>query len=116
MLTLSKKCDSCNNVYSSTISSKKIKCDKCKEERFLFHSENLIFKRCSFCNSKEFYKRKDFNQKLGCLFVVIGSLLLPFTYGISLVVVLIIEEDEVPEEWSKFIPLNYKFFGQEPPE
>ena len=28
----------------------------------------------------------------------------------------IFEEDEVPEEWSKFIPLNYKFFGQEPPE
>ena len=27
----------------------------------------------------------------------------------------IFEEDEVPDEWSKYIPLNYKFFGQEAP-
>ena len=91
MLTLSKKCDSCNNVYNSKVSSKTIKCDKCKKEHFFFNSKNLIFERCSFCNCKEFYKRKDFNQKLGCLFVLIGSLLLPFTYGISLVFVLIID-------------------------
>ena len=90
-MTLSKKCDSCNNVYNSKVSSKTIKCDKCKKEHFFFNSKNLIFERCSFCNCKEFYKRKDFNQKLGCLFVLIGSLLLPFTYGISLVFVLIID-------------------------
>ena len=27
----------------------------------------------------------------------------------------IFAEDEVPDEWSKYIPLNYKFFGQQPP-
>ena len=25
----------------------------------------------------------------------------------------IFEESEIPEEWSKFIPLNYGYFGQE---
>ena len=25
----------------------------------------------------------------------------------------IFEESEIPEEWSKFIPLNYEYFGQE---
>ena len=25
----------------------------------------------------------------------------------------IFEEDTVPEEWKKFIPMNYEFFGQE---
>mgnify|MGYP003653130992 CR=1 FL=1 len=25
----------------------------------------------------------------------------------------IFEEDMVPKEWAKYIPLNYKFFGQE---
>ena len=25
----------------------------------------------------------------------------------------IFEEDAVPEEWKKFIPMNYEFFGQE---
>tara|TARA_R110000744_G_scaffold274128_6_gene387313 strand:- start:2059 stop:2361 length:303 start_codon:yes stop_codon:yes gene_type:complete len=27
----------------------------------------------------------------------------------------IFEEDMVPEEWKKYIPLNYKFFNQQPP-
>ena len=26
----------------------------------------------------------------------------------------IFEESEVPEEWAKYTPLNYQFFGQEP--
>ena len=25
----------------------------------------------------------------------------------------IFEESEIPEEWAKFIPLNYEYFGQE---
>ena len=28
----------------------------------------------------------------------------------------IFEEDAVPEEWARFIPMNYEFFGQEAPE
>jgi ferredoxin len=27
----------------------------------------------------------------------------------------IFPEEEVPEKWNSFIPLNYKYFGQEPP-
>ncbi|MEQ8424653.1 MAG: 4Fe-4S binding protein [Cyclobacteriaceae bacterium] len=27
----------------------------------------------------------------------------------------IFEESQVPDEWKKYIPLNYQFFGQEAP-
>ena len=27
----------------------------------------------------------------------------------------IFAEDEVPEKWAEYIPLNYKFFNQQPP-
>ena len=91
MIRVSKNCNNCKNVYTAKIQQNIIKCDKCKGESFFFNSKNLNFEQCSFCNCREFYKRKDFNQNLGCFFVVIGSILLPFTYGISLVVVLIID-------------------------
>ena len=91
MIRVSNKCNNCKNVYTAKIQQNIIKCDKCQGESFFFNSKNLNFEQCSFCNCREFYKRKDFNQNLGCFFVVIGSILLPFTYGISLVVVLIID-------------------------
>ncbi len=28
----------------------------------------------------------------------------------------IFPEDQVPEEWKKFIPVNYEYFGQKAPE
>ncbi len=91
MLRVSKNCNNCKNIYTVEIQQKIIKCDKCHNESFFFNSKNLNFEQCSYCDCREFYKRKDFNQKLGCFFVIIGSILLPFTYGISLVVVLIID-------------------------
>ena len=41
------------------------------------------------CN--HLYKKKDFNQALGCLVILIGAIFVPITYGLSLVVVFLFD-------------------------
>ena len=47
--------------------------------------------RCHVCGSPHLYWQKEFNQKIGCLFVLAGALLVPWTYGLSLGVVALID-------------------------
>jgi hypothetical protein len=39
---------------------------------------------CLVCNSPHFYWQKDFNQRVGCLLFGLGALFTPWTYGVSL--------------------------------
>lgn len=39
---------------------------------------------CPVCQCRQFYLSKDFNQFVGCLVMLIGIVLVPFTYGLSL--------------------------------
>lgn len=41
---------------------------------------------CIACGSERLYTQKDFNRKLGLAIVVVGAVLSPWTYGLSLVV------------------------------
>lgn len=49
------------------------------------------FSQCSLCGCEHFYRQKDFNKAIGCLVILSGAVLVPFTYGLSLVVVAIID-------------------------
>jgi hypothetical protein len=40
---------------------------------------------CIACGGKRLYSQKDFNRKLGVAIVVVGAVLSPWTYGLSLV-------------------------------
>ena len=40
---------------------------------------------CAACGSNRLYSQKDFNRALGVVIVVIGAVLSPWTYGLSLV-------------------------------
>ena len=42
--------------------------------------------KCPACGCSQFYLQKDFNQALGCLVMLVGIVLVPFTYGISMIV------------------------------
>jgi hypothetical protein len=46
---------------------------------------------CAACHCAEMYVQKDFNRTTGLVLVVIGAVLVPWTYAISLVVVTIID-------------------------
>ena len=45
------------------------------------------FSSCPLCESKHFYRQKDFNRTLGLGLILLGAILVPFTYGISLPVI-----------------------------
>ena len=43
------------------------------------------------CGSSHLYRQKDVNRALGCLIVAIGAALVPWTYGLSLVLLSIVD-------------------------
>ncbi len=47
--------------------------------------------RCVVCGDDKLYIQKDINQKVGCLVVGIGALLVPWTYGLSLALCALID-------------------------
>ncbi len=46
---------------------------------------------CPECGCKHLYKKKDFNQAIGCIIILIGALLVPITYGLSLLALFIVD-------------------------
>jgi hypothetical protein len=46
---------------------------------------------CPLCSSKHLYRQKDVNRVLACLLVVIGIVFVPWTYGLSLVVLSLVD-------------------------
>ena len=46
---------------------------------------------CPACGCKHLYKKKDFNQTLGCLIILIGAIFVPITYGLSLVLLFFLD-------------------------
>jgi hypothetical protein len=54
-------------------------------------AEGEPLSRCAVCGGERFFVQRDFNQRIGCLVVVVGAALSPFTYGISLLVCLAID-------------------------
>ena len=39
---------------------------------------------CPLCGCRHLYRQRDFNRALGCLLVVVGAALVPWTFGLSL--------------------------------
>ena len=48
-------------------------------------------KTCLLCDCRHLYRQRDFNRGLGCTLVAIGAALVPWTYGLSLVVLSLID-------------------------
>ena len=40
---------------------------------------------CPLCGCKHLYRQRDFNRALGCGLVALGAILVPWTYGLSLI-------------------------------
>ena len=50
-----------------------------------------IIDRCAACGHDQLYFQKDFNRKTGIALVVVGSIFVPWTYGLSLLGVTILD-------------------------
>jgi hypothetical protein len=53
--------------------------------------EQHVVDRCPACDGLQLYVQRDFNQKAGLGVVIVGAILAPFTYYLSLVAAAIID-------------------------
>ena len=47
--------------------------------------------RCPICGCAHLYRQRDFNRGLGCLLVALGAVFVPWTYGLSLVALSLVD-------------------------
>lgn len=90
-------CPSCSHSFSGVLvfPAPKLDCPSCSKEA-LKHPTQSFFQgerlnQCPFCGCSHLYRRKDFSQKWGIGLVVLGVVLAYYTYGISLLVVTLID-------------------------
>lgn len=72
----------------------KVECDVCKhvqDVKFTHEHEQGILKECPVCSRQDFYKQVDFNRKIGVLLFVIAAILSIWTYGVSLIVLWLVD-------------------------
>jgi hypothetical protein len=86
-------CKSSVEVLPDHLASK-VQCEICKhviDVKFTKEQEEGILKECPVCTRMDFYKQKDFNRKIGVILFVIAAILSIWTYGISLVVLYLLD-------------------------
>jgi len=86
-------CGSSIDVEPNHLAHKAV-CDVCQhvqDVKFTTELEQGILKECPVCSRQDFYKQKDFNRKIGVALFVIAAILSIWTYGISLVVLYLVD-------------------------
>ncbi len=65
-------------------------CEHCGAESALAAPVDVV-ERCAACGHDQLYFQKDFNRTTGIALVVVGSIFVPWTYGLSLLGVTILD-------------------------
>jgi len=67
-------------------------CDRCgAENSVVAPAAGSLIERCAACGHDQLYFQKDFNRKTGMAIVVVGAIFVPWTYGLSLLGVTILD-------------------------
>ncbi len=53
--------------------------------------EHSVIGRCAACGHEELYFQKDFNRTTGVALVAVGAVFVPWTYGLSLLAVTVLD-------------------------
>ena len=96
MMTITLTCPQCGSAVTVYPSKKaqKAQCDICSHQiplKFNSHHEEGLVYECPCCERKDFYRQKDFNRKLGVLLFIIAAVFSIWTYGISLIVLWLLD-------------------------
>ena len=65
-------------------------CEHCSAESSIVAPLEKV-ERCAACDHDELYFQKDFNRTTGVALVAVGAVFVPWTYGISLLAVTILD-------------------------
>ncbi|HXH75539.1 MAG TPA: hypothetical protein VNJ08_11270 [Bacteriovoracaceae bacterium] len=96
MMNIQITCGGCGSgieMHPDLLASK-VECHICKhvtELHFTPDHQQDNLKTCPVCTRQDFYKQKDFNRKIGVVLFVIAAILSIWTYGISLIVLFIVD-------------------------
>jgi ribosomal protein S14 len=82
-------CPSCDARLARELGETARPCEQCGAPNGVVAPAAV--ERCAACGHDELYFQKDFNRATGITLVVIGAILAPFTYFISLAVVTILD-------------------------
>ncbi|HCI44069.1 MAG TPA: hypothetical protein DE315_00840 [Candidatus Omnitrophica bacterium] len=85
MKSISRHCPRCKQYAALELHDQtSLNCPRCSARWGRVATLKEIFDSCPVCQCRQFYISKDFNQLLGCLVMLVGIALVPFTYGLSL--------------------------------
>ena len=67
-----------------------LECPSCRR-RYPIDAAAQRLEQCPICNFSRFFRQKAFPRALGIGLVVIGAIFVPFTYGVSLMVLALVD-------------------------
>ena len=81
MIIINYECDHCQHFNQfNIIKTQPLECNQCKNNFGTIDLDWDYNSNCLFCNNNGFYKRKNFNQLIGLLIIVLGGLLTIWLY------------------------------------
>jgi len=83
-------CVACGNANQSYAVGAGVACNTCAVT-VVVSDQHRDLRECAVCESTRLYRQRAFNRFLGIVVVAVGAALVPFTYGISLPVVFLID-------------------------
>ncbi len=90
--SLSRHCPQCKQYTTVELQEQPtLACPQCSSLWGKVDTIGGIFDYCPVCQCRQFYISKDFNQFIGCLIMLVGIVLVPFTYGLSLPVFALVD-------------------------
>lgn len=95
-MTVQATCPDCGSSieFSSNQTAGTVVCSICQYHLPVHltseHQQGQL-KQCPICERKDFYQQKDFNRKLGVLLFVIAAIFSIWTYGITLIVLYLVD-------------------------
>jgi len=78
------ECSDCKRLNEWDATIRKYNCLGCHKVLGEMKHPDDIFDNCPFCECRQFYIMKDFDRLIGCAVVLLGIILVPFTFGLSL--------------------------------
>jgi len=85
-------CPSCDARNARESGEDARPCDRCgAPNSIVAPAAASVIDRCAACGHDQLYFQKDFNRTTGIALVVLGSIFVPWTYGLSLLGVTILD-------------------------
>jgi len=85
-------CPKCEQRLTRAAAEAARACEHCGAETSVAAPpENSIVEQCAACGHAELYFQKDFNRTTGVALVAVGAVFVPWTWGLSLLAVTILD-------------------------